>query len=115
MSHETQHNSLFYDTECMPPLLSVYKYNMSASIELGVLFLYCLLVPGTPVTIHITSILIRCLISTMQPRKERKKERKKKERRKKGRNKGRKKERKKKERDKGINEERKERKEERKE
>jgi hypothetical protein len=47
---------------------------MSASIELGVWFLYCLLVPGTPVTIHSTSILNRCLISRIQQRKERKKE-----------------------------------------
>jgi len=67
----------------MPPLPSAYKYSMSASIELGVLFLYCLLVPGTPVTIHITSILIRCLISknaaqegTKKRKKGRKKERK---------------------------------------
>jgi hypothetical protein len=30
---------------------------MSTSIELGVLFLYYLLVPGTPVIIHITSTL----------------------------------------------------------
>ena len=76
MLHETQRNSLFYDTECMPPLPSVYIYSMSASIELGVLFLYCLLVPGTPVKIHIASILKK-VPNFKNSAQEKKKERKK--------------------------------------